>query len=401
MKVLLAHPGTQHSFKLAGQLHVRELLHTLWTCFGIPGDSLMGRALQILPAPFRRKFENRVVPMLTRREVKTMPLLELKALRQLSRGIDPERVMLERNERFQKAIPIKSIEDADIVVGFDTSSWLLVERAQQVQKKFILDQSHAHPKASALAAQRLAREFPDWADNFRATLPSLLEKQEHEYDRADVIVTGSSFARQSLTENGVAPGKIRLNPHGVDLIRFRPGNNRLSDRPVRFIFVGSLSARKGVPLLLAAWKKLRMKGAELWMLGDVVPEIRRLLPDLPGLTILGKRSRAELVEILQSSDVFVLPSYFEGFGLVLLEALACGLPIITTEATAGPDLLGESHAGILIQSGNAEQLASAITYMLDHRGELPVMSRLARARAEEFSWDNYGDRWAAILNELN
>jgi len=399
MKVLLAHPGTQHAFTLGAQLHRKRLLHEFWTCFGLSDGELRRRAVAALPSFLRRKLENRFAFDLTKRELRTIPWLEFKALRQLRSGINEEEVMMERNEKFQRAIATDSIAASDTIIGFDTSSWLLVDRAHNAGKRFVLDQSHAHPQASSIAAARVSQEFPEWADNFRPTLPSLLEKQEHEYRAADLVVTASSFARQTLIENGVAPEKIRLNPHGVDLVRFRPSETRPLGQSVRFIFVGSLSARKGVPLMLAAWEKLQMKGAELWILGHVSSEVRKLLPNLPGLRILGKRSRPELVEILRSCDVFVLPSYFEGFGLVLLEALACGLPIITTEASAGPDLLGKSGAGILIQSGSAEQLAAAITYMMDHRSELPVMSRLARTRAEEFSWDNYGDRWKAILDE--
>jgi alpha-maltose-1-phosphate synthase len=229
----------------------------------------------------------------------------------------------------------------------------------------------------------------------------LLESQTYEHAQADLVVAASSFTRDTLIANGVAPDKIRVNPYGVDLDRLQPSMKSDSPRPLRFIFVGGLTARKGIPVLLSAWKKLQPKAAELWLVGEVSANVRHLIPELPGLKILGRKSRSELPELLRSCDVFVLPSYFEGFGLVLLEAMASGLPIIATEATAAPDLIGDSNAGKLIKSGDVDQLIAAMKHFIDHRNELPKQGQLARERAEEFSWNDYGDRWERILEEID
>jgi len=164
--------------------------------------------------------------------------------------------------------------------------------------------------------------------------------------------------------------------------------------------VGSILARKGVPLLLAAWEKLRLKNAELWLLGHVTPKVRKLIPNLPGLRVLGRRPRTELIEVLRSCDVFVLPSYFEGFGLVLLEALACGLPVITTTATAGPDIIARGNDGWVIEPGNLKALTEAMEFCVANRDRIAQMGVNARQTAERFSWDAYGDRWSEILREI-
>jgi glycosyltransferase involved in cell wall biosynthesis len=400
MKVLLAHPGTQHSFTLAAQLSKRKLLHEFWTCFGLTDGKLRRRAVSALPSFLQRKLENRFAFNLSRQELKTIPWLEFNALRQLKSGINDEEVMMERNGKFQRAIAAESIAASDTVIGFDTSSWLLVDRAHRAGKPFVLDQSHAHPRAGAESARKVARDFPAWEETFPPMLPELLEKQEQEYEQADVIVTASSFGRETLIANEVRAEKIRMNPYGVDLKAFRPREQEARSEPFRFIFTGSILARKGVPLLLAAWQKLRAKDAELWLLGQVAPGVRKLIPDLPGLHVLGRRPRSELIDLLRSCDVFVLPSYFEGFGLVLLEALACGLPVITTTATAGPDVITRDHDGWVIEPGNLEALAEAMEFCLANRDRVIEMGVNARRTAERFSWDAYGERWLKILEAV-
>lgn len=399
MKVLLAHPGTQHSFALAEQLHRRNLLHEFWTCFALSRKSLRGRLFNCAPGFIRDRIYNRLID-LPSWKLRTLPYFERKARRDLARGVTAEKVMFDRNTEFQELISKKSIDGADIVVGFDTSSWVLIDRARRAGKRFVLDQSIAHPRASQDAAERVGDQFPDWSESFRPTMESLLQAQVQEHARADLIVVASSFTRDSLVANGTSEPKIRVNPYGVDLQRFHPSVNSASSRPLRFVFVGALTARKGVPVLLAAWKKLQPIDAELWMVGDVSAKVSELIQDSPGLKILGRRSRDELPEVLRSCDVFVFPSYFEGFGLVLLEAMASGLPIIATEATAAPDLIDTDDVGRLIQSGNVDQLVEAIKYFIDHRNDLPRMSKASRARAEQFSWSSYGDRWAKILSSL-
>jgi glycosyltransferase involved in cell wall biosynthesis len=401
MKVLLAHPGTQHSFTLAAQLSKRKLLYEFWTCFGLTDSKFGRRAVSAFPSFLRRKLENRFAFGLAKRELRTIPWLEFTALRQLRSGINEEKVMMERNGKFQRAIAAESIAASNTVIGFDTSSWLLVDRAHHAGKPFVLDQSHAHPRASQESALRVARDFPAWEETFPPMLPELLEKQNQEYEQADVIVAASTFGRETLIANEVSADKIRTNPYGVDLSAFRPREQESKSRPFRFIFTGSLLARKGVPLLLAAWEKLRPKDAELWLLGQVNPKVRKLIPDLPGLRVLGRRSRPELIDLLRSCDVFVLPSYFEGFGLVLLEALACGLPVITTTATAGPDIIKRDHDGWVIEPGNLEELVEAMEFCLKNRDRVAEMGVNARQTAERFSWDAYGERWSAILREIS
>ena len=155
-----------------------------------------------------------------------------------------------------------------------------------------------------------------------------------------------------------------------------------------------------MPLLLNAWQRLAPAQAELWLLGPVSAKVRSLLPELPGLRVLGEVPGARVPGILQQCDVFVFPSYFEGFGLVILQAMACGLPVITTTATAGPDLIRvPGSGGWVIPTGNEDCLVEAMAHCLANRDDMRVVGKIGRSIAERYSWQVYGQRWMPILDE--
>jgi glycosyltransferase involved in cell wall biosynthesis len=400
--VLLAHPGTQYSHQLARQLVRYDSLYQFWTGFALATDGLTGQIFSdYLPASWRRKMANRVVSGVPARSLRTMPLIEWKALRRLHDGESPQQVFHQRNKIFQKKIPGESLQKASAIIGFDTSSWLLAEWADAAGKPFFLDQSISHPLTNQTIMEGVARRFPAWQEEIESRLPEVLECEKREHQLAKKIVAASSFSKNTLVAQGIDEERIVVNPYGVDLELFHPPEVERTRRPLRFLFLGMLTARKGVPLLLEAWEKLRLTDAELWLVGPVSEQVRALIPDLPGLKLLGKHPHRELPNLLRQCDVLVFPSYCEGFAMVILEALASGMPVITTEATAGPDLIEDGVEGHLIPSGDIDALCAAMQDFAGERDKLAEMARSARLCAERFSWDAYGDRWQQILRDFS
>jgi starch synthase len=397
-QVLLAHPGTQYSHRLAEQLAQYGSLYEFWTGFALANEAYSTWLLRkCLPLSWQRKISNRVLIGVPARRLRTMPFIEWKALRKIQRGEPPQRVLHRRNQAFQRGIPTRSLKSASAIIGFDTSSWLMAKRAQLLDKPFFLDQSISHPLSNESILKKVGSRFPDWRNDIESRLPEVLACENQEHRLATKIVVASLFTKQTLALNGVDPEKIVVNPYGVNLQLFHPSPAPRRQRKLRFLFLGSISARKGVPLLLEAWRNLASKDAELWIVGPINEHARLLIPALPNLRIVGSYPHRELPKLLHQCDVLVFPSYCEGFGLVLLEALASGLPIITTDATAGPDLIKDGIEGRLIPAGNLEALCEAMRSFVCHRDELEKMSVAARRCAERFSWSDYGDRWQNIL----
>ena len=401
-KTLLAHPGTQYSHRLAKQLVQQNCLYEFWTGFALAEDALSTQVLvPCFPVSWRQRIANRIIKGLPAKRLRTMPVVEAQALYELYRGKSPEAVFHNRNQTFQEKISTTSIQQVSAVIGFDTSSWILAKRATQMDKAFFLDQSIAHPVVKDFILQKLVRRFPDWQDNLEPRLPIVLACENEEYQLATKIIVASSYTQQTLVSQGISADKIIVNPYGVDLEKFYPSTLNRINHPLRFLFLGPILPRKGIPLLLEAWRSLALKDCELWLVGPIRPQERRLIPELPGLKILGKYPHKDLPDLLRQCDVLVFPSYCEGFAQVLLEALASGLPIITTEATAGPDLIQDGVEGLLIPSGNLDALCEAMKFFIDNPHRLESMSKAARHCAEKFSWDIYGDRWQKILQQFS
>ena len=402
MKVLLAHPGTQYSFQLAKQLYKRDMLYEFHTGLAFGKDSWVYKLLSKLPSSLYHKISNRFIDDLPDRIIKRYPLIEINALLRLKLNHEEENVLYRRNRHFQNSMPDHAITGADAVIGFDTSSWILAERCRKLSKKFFLDVSIAHPVSKDKVYRHIIKLYPKWQFSVRHKEHKHIAVEEAEMELASHIVVASSFTLNTYVEHGVPVEKISINPYGVDTHFFKPLQKEKSEgSPVRFVFVGLVDARKGIPFLLESWNKITTTGIELTLIGPITSGIENFINiNYPSVIIKGKLSFNELKGILPNYDVMIFPSFFEGFGLVIPEAMASGLPVITTSATCGPDIIEQGKEGFVIEPGDMEQIKTAIEFFIKEPGSLTKMGSLARAKAEKFSWDAYGDQWNKILNSF-
>jgi glycosyltransferase involved in cell wall biosynthesis len=144
--------------------------------------------------------------------------------------------------------------------------------------------------------------------------------------------------------------------------------------------------------LLEALRLLDTAEVELTICGRVVDDLEIFKPFAGRVTIRPSVSNTELVAAYQTADLFVFPSVAEGFGQVLLESLACGLPILSTTNTAAPDLIEDGVQGFVVEPRRPEQLAERIEWALTHRADLTRMRVEARLRAEQFTWKRFRSR---------
>ncbi|MBI2497853.1 MAG: glycosyltransferase family 4 protein [Opitutae bacterium] len=403
MQVLVAHPGTQHAARLAGELAGRGLLGEFWTGLALAEGGAAARlavALRRL-GPFRA-LSNRIARGVPPDRLRCRPANELRALFRLRRGEDGLRVLHERNRRFQESVPEHSLQTCDAIVGFDTSAWQLAARARKLGRPLYLDRTIAHPAVLLRLETELHHRYPEWCPSAKPRPDYLAAAEAEEHRLARCIIVGGSFARDTLLAEGIAADRIMVNPYGVDWARFNLAPPAAGGRPFRFLFLGSHLARKGLPVLLDAWRILaaRRGDAELWLAGPCGPRERRLIPDLPGLKILGEVPHTDVPGLMARTDVLVLPSYFEGFGLVLLEALAAGLPFIATPHTGAVDLPPGDPFGRSVPVGSVEALRAALEHYLGHPPDRAAVLAACSGIRDQFSWTAYGDRWAALLQTV-
>ena len=234
------------------------------------------------------------------------------------------------------------------------------------------------------------------------------------YRRADqVVVLSSAFKRLLVERYGVSPWKVQVIPPGVDVTRFDRGDRSVArgglDLPVAApvaLVVRRLVPRMGLDTLLEAWRAVvaGVPDAQLLVAGDG-PEagpLRRLADRLgiaASVRFLGSVDERTLLACYHAADVAVVPTRaLEGFGLVVLEALATGLPVVASDAAALPEVLAPLDPGLLVPAGDHAALAARLAGVLD--GSRPGPSPEAcRRYAAAFSWAAVAKRHLEVYRQ--
>lgn len=377
MKVAVSVHGRFHAFELATHLHREGMLAQVATAY---------------PAFVARRYLPAGVKLATR------PGLE--AIRRLHRalgiGPSPDFFIARAFGRFSA----RHLPAADILVGWSGASLEAVVEAKRRGMRIALERGSTH----IVAQTEILREaHARWGISWNATDPRLIERELAEYAAADIIVTGSAYARESFLAHGVAPERVVVNPYGVDLSRFRPrpaAAPRAGKR--RVLFVGEVGVRKGVPWLLEAFARLPQEW-ELHLVGPLAPGFRAVLARLPidRVVLRGALSRAALAVAYREADIFCLPSLEEGFSLVILQAMASGLPVVTTPAAGWPDATSDGREIVLVPPCDSASLADALGRLAGDEAFRRALGVAAAARvASGFTWDDYGRRAVATLRAL-
>jgi alpha-maltose-1-phosphate synthase len=243
-----------------------------------------------------------------------------------------------------------------------------------------------------LEQKRVLDEEADRIDAPRAHFdPFMIERELREYQLADRILVPSERARQSFIQRGVDAERVVKIPYGVDISAFSmPTGERC---PGAAVSVATVGLQKGHTHLLQAFQMLRTQNTSLTLVGAVMPGWdKRLRLNQPGIQVTGPVSRSRVIEELRRASVFVLASVHDGFGMVIAQAMACGLPVIATEATGVRELVTDGVEGIVVSAPpDAQVLAEAIDCLLSDRERARAMGAAARRKVESLGgWDCYG-----------
>lgn len=250
-----------------------------------------------------------------------------------------------------------------------------------------------------------------------ASLRSYLEQTvPRSVRQADMVVADSENTRNDvICLLGVAPERVEVVHAGVEK-RFHPPaddckvqevRNRLGlDRPF-ILSVGVIEPRKDLPTLVRAYNLLRSRldiphllalaGGRGWLADDTFRQAE-LSPYRRDIRFLGFVPDEDLPELYAAADLFVYPSIYEGFGLPPLEAMACGTPVVTSNAASLPEVVGE--AGLMVEPGDVEGLAEAMEQVLCHADLRDTMRQRGIARASSFTWEAAAERLLAVYQRV-
>lgn len=405
MKLILTHPGTQYAPLLAAQLHRKGILHRFATgiAFGESADRPSHRLDRM--KRLIKETEKRLVKGVPAHKIYSIPWHDIVAVARKRLGHHNDQIYYHTNGWFERLVPTRLIKEADAVIGFDTSSRILALRVKAAGKPYIMDASIAHPLSKETIFQQVRDRFPLWQYEIKPKLQRNIEAELAEMQAADHIVVATQFTKNTYLENGISASKISVNPYGTYLDFFRskwefPTASSPSQPVINFLFFGSISARKGFPWLCEVWEPFHAKypHTKLIAAGHGSLPAGFVLPK--GVEFFGAVHPNNRTQLFHSADVFVFPSFFEGFAQVIIEAMACGLPVITTTNTVGPEVIDNGVEGFVITPGDDGSLHNALAFFTNNPDKMEPMGKAARERVLPLSWDAYGDRWEAIATEV-
>lgn len=233
-----------------------------------------------------------------------------------------------------------------------------------------------------------------------AALRAKLAVERRVYRRADrLVVLSHAFATLLAERYGVDPGRIEVIRPGVDLDRFSPAPSATA--PSRTVFCARrLVPRMGLDVLVQAWSRVDRRPGDVLLVAGEGPSRTDLETQAAALGLddsvrfLGRISDEELVERYRSANVTVLPSLsLEGFGLAALESLACGTPVVVTDAGGLPEVIADLDPSLVVPAGDQEALARRLSAALD--GDVPS-AVACRSHAETFSWSRAATQNAEV-----
>jgi glycosyltransferase involved in cell wall biosynthesis len=397
-RVLVHHPGTNHlAYELVAGLQQGGYACDFHTGFFYSREGALARTVGMLPvgvqARVERELRRRAHAGVDARRVTLRPWPEIVhiGMGRLGAGQDRlARIIGWRNEILdRKVADVVRRERPRVVIGHDGSALHAGRAAHEVGAAAILNQVVGHVAAAHEIFREEAVLSPDFAETMVTTPDWIVARHEAELRDADGILVPSDYVQDTLVARGVAPERIHVLPYGVDIQRFQPAP-RKEDGTFRILFVGQLSGRKGIRYLLEAAKRLNLPDAELVLVGKMLGGEQAFAPYRGVFRHVTHLPYHEVHRLFQTADIFVYPSLHEGSAFATYEALASGLPIVTTKNSGS--VVRDGAEGFIVPIRDIDALVDRIERLYRDKALRAQMAQAARQRATEFTWAHYGER---------
>jgi glycosyltransferase involved in cell wall biosynthesis len=394
MRVLVTHPGRQHSHQAALALDEAGLLAGYWA--GVPA---LAEQVERVPAVLRRRLGRYEPVPIDPARVGWHP--QTPALRRLGDLLLPPRgaawtdyCACRRFDRWAaRCLAVSRNGTPKAVIACEISALTTFERARRLGIATILDAPSLHHQAQ----DRLHGTTDPPALHRRVT-----RVKDREIELADHILTVSELARETYLEAGVPGDRVHAVPLGADVGLFTPAPEPRSGA-LRFLFSGATIHRKGFDLLLDAFDRVRAEapGVELRIVGPRGDSFGLLGErPAPGISVAGPVGQRELAEEFRRADCLVLPSRNDSYGMVVAEALAAGLPALISDMVGAKTLVEPGRNGWIVPAGDAAALAERMLGWARNPDTVRGMRADCRRSAETATWPAYRRRFADLIRAL-
>ena len=398
-KIICIHIGARAHYLLPKALASQDKLEMLVTDTWIK-DKWMRKLLARFPLRLIKSFANRFTEEINERKIKHFSISFLLTEILLRFRIkDPWKQIIARNNKFQeKALPIFLSLPATTVFGISyTSLEIFKAAAKRGQKKilFQVDPAIKEEKIVAAITEQNAVLYPSaWQK-----APAILwDNWKKECSLSDIIMVNSEWSKTGLIEEGIDAEKIKvvalpfqLNDAHLNFKKLYPAAFT-KERPLQCLFLGTLTLRKGIHLVLEAAGLLQNFPVEFILVGS--SEVNEDLLKLPNVQYKGLATRAETDEFYRNADVFLFPTFSDGFGLTQLEAMAWQVPVIATLFCG--EVVTDKKDGIVMQDNTARRLADSLIHFLNDPAALKYLSGNCLATVQQYNTGRFARELANL-----
>jgi glycosyltransferase involved in cell wall biosynthesis len=291
------------------------------------------------------------------------------------------------------------------VYGYEDGCLESFEMAKKLGVRRAYELPIAYWETSRKLLSEEAERWPEWAGTLVGPRDSeaKLERKTRELDLAEVIVVPSAFVERSLPGTLRDKQRVVVAPFGTPVIppTSEGGCIRQDQGKLRVLFAGSMTQRKGLADVFEAFRRLKRSDVELVVMGSPVLPLEFYQAQGISFIYEAPRPHHQVLSLMQSCDVLLLPSIVEGRALVQQEALACGLPILVTANAGAEDLIVEGETGFLLPIRSPQAIADILSWCADHRMEIKAMRPACRAKAAACTWERYSQTILDALDRMS
>lgn len=286
-----------------------------------------------------------------------------------------------------------------IFFAYDTGALEVIEYLRECGIASVVSQMDPN-RVEATLVRREAERWAGWQHSPIEVPEKYFRRREQEWALADRILVNSEFCRQALIKQGVPNNKLVVVP-----LCYEPGPWRPScDRPprknghLRVLFLGQVILRKGIQYLIKAARLLRTEPVHFDVVGPISISRSAIASSPENVVFRGAVRRDQAIEWYCKSDLFVLPTLSDGFGIAQLEAMSTGLPVIATPCCG--EVVTDGTDGFIVAPGSAEALAQTIHRYLSDKELLRAHGEAAYRKSRDFTLDRLANNLIRLANGL-
>jgi glycosyltransferase involved in cell wall biosynthesis len=395
--LLLAHPTGNTFFRAAARaFYSAGWLRALYSCICWNDDAVFAKLLpeQLVLQLGRRSFTE--VPLSLQhsypwREMGRLlgdvpPISWLRHIAHDPFSVDSVASNFDRHV----AARLPSLTGLQAVYAYEDDALMMFQAAERLGLRRIYDLPIGYWRAAQKIFEEERELQPEWACTLTGLNDSTakLARKDQELQLADLVVVPSEFVRSTLLAHNTCTAPIAVVPFGSSQpLLFPPQPSPTAQ--LRVLYVGSLGQRKGLSYALDAIHALGEQ-VSFTMIGRVTaPGCRPLLDALERHSWIETLPHAQILEQMRQHDVLLLPSIFEGYALVISEALSQGLPVLTTPNSGASQTIRDGVEGFIFPIRDSQAIAECLLQLVTNRDQLSAMRQACLHRAAELSWAGY------------